>query len=259
MIERIPEVMGLGLAARGVHFARSARPILRGIDLALQPGNVTALLGPNGAGKSTLLRILLGVLAPTRGSVELNGKSLSVWSRRKLATQMAYVPQVHVPPFPYTVTDIVRLGRLPHHGILGAPGVEDRRRVDESIEQMGLTPLAHRPYTEISGGERQLALIARALAQGARYLILDEPAGGLDYGNQFRLLRRLQSLGSSGFGVLFTTHHPDHALQAARHVVLLRDGQIVSAGDPHDVLTSAAIADLYSIPQLTNEQQRTLQ
>jgi iron complex transport system ATP-binding protein len=172
---------------------------------------------------------------------------------------MAYVPQVHVPPFPYTVADIVRLGRLPHHGVFGAPGAADRRCVAESIEQMGLSALAQRPYTEISGGERQLVLIARALAQGARYLILDEPAGGLDYGNQFRLLSRLQSLGGAGFGVLFTTHHPDHALQAAQHVVLLREGRIVSAGDPQILLTSAAIADLYSIPQLTIERQRTLQ
>jgi iron complex transport system ATP-binding protein len=239
------------LAGRDLRFARRGRSpaheVLRGASLALHPGELLALLGANGAGKSTLLRLLLGLLRPDSGEVLLDGRPLAGWQRREQARRMAYVPQNHMPPFPYTVRDVAALGRLPHRGLLRAAQGADHQRVDEVLQQLGLSALAARPYTEVSGGERQLVLIARALVQGATILLLDEPASGLDYGNQLRLLERLRALADDGHAVLFTTHHPDHARAAADRVALLHRGRIGAEGAPGDVLTDAALGELYGL------------
>lgn len=240
----------MSLVAADLAFAWREQPVLRGIDLALATGEVVALLGANGAGKSTLLRLLLGLLAPQAGQVSLDGKPLAAWRRRALARHLAYVPQVHATPFPYLVRDIALLGRLPAGGLFAGPSSEDHAIVDGVLAQLGISHLAARPYTEISGGERQLALIARALAQGARLLILDEPATGLDYGHQLRLLERLRRLADDGYGVLMSTHHPEHALIAARRALLLHDGRIEAAGPPREVITAASIGRLYGVPVL---------
>lgn len=236
------------LAVRNLHFSYRRRPVLRGIDFDLAPGEVISLLGANGAGKSTLLRLLLGLLPPERGTVLLENRTLTAWRRRELARHLAYVPQVHVTPFPYSVRDIVLLGRLPGGSLFRAPNAADHAAVAAVLERLGIAHLAERPYTEISGGERQLCLIGRALAQGARLLIMDEPATGLDYGHQLRLLERLGQLAGEGYGILMTTHHPEHALIASSRVLLLRDGRIAADGPPQQVVTAAAIESLYGVP-----------
>lgn len=235
------------LRARDVHFAFRQRLVLTGANLDLHTGEVVALLGANGAGKSTLLRLLLGLLRPTSGEVRLEERALGRWNRREIARRLAYVPQVHATPFPYTVHEVVLLGRLPAGSLFRAPGREDREMADSVLERLGIAHLATRPYTEISGGERQLTLIARALAQGARLLILDEPATGLDYGHQLRLLERLGRLAGEGYGVLMTTHHPEHALIASTRVLLMRSGRIEADGTPADVVTAATIQQLYGV------------
>lgn len=235
------------LCANGLHFAYAGGSVLRGIDLQIDAGTVTALLGVNGAGKSTLLRLLMGFMRPSQGEVSLAGQALHTWPRRDVARHMAYVPQGHVSPFPYSVREIVLLGRLPHSGLSREPGVEDAREVDAVLQRVGLSALAHRPYTQISGGELQLTLIARALAQGARTLILDEPVSGLDYGNQIRLLVLLRTLAAEGYAVLMSTHHPEHALWGADRVVVLQAGQITADGLPAHILTPSAIHSLYGI------------
>jgi iron complex transport system ATP-binding protein len=236
------------LIARNLRFSYRQRTVLDGIDLRLEHGEVVCLLGANGAGKSTLLRLLLGLLKPADGQISLGDRPLEQWPRRQLARQLAYVPQVHVTPFPYTVSEVVLLGRLPASNLFHAPRVADHTVVEQVLTHLGIAHLAQRPYTEISGGERQLALIARALAQGARLLIMDEPATGLDYGHQLRLLERLAGLAAEGYGVLMTTHHPEHALIAASRVLLMRNGQIEADGPPQQVVNTAAIERLYGVP-----------
>jgi len=236
------------LQARDIHHAYRGKGVLHGASLHLGPGEVVSLLGANGAGKSTLLRILLGLLPPSGGEVRLAGRLLADYPRRELARQVAYVPQVHSTPFPYTVRQIVTMGRLPSAGLFAAPGRDDRSAVDRVLARLAISHLAERPYTEISGGERQLALIARALAQGSRLLVMDEPATGLDYGNQITLLDLLRSLAAEGYGILKTTHHPDHVLAGSDRVAVLIAGRIVADGRPADVLTAKCLSELYGVP-----------
>lgn len=237
----------LPLAAIDLHFAYRGRQVLTGASLSLQSGDVVSLLGTNGAGKSTLLRLLLGFNAPHQGEVLLAGKPLHSYPRRKIARHIAYVPQVHVTPFPYLVREVVLLGRLPATGLSRAPSRADYEIAGTVLERLGIPHLAGRAYTEISGGERQLTLIARALAQGARTLVLDEPMNGLDYGHQLRLIERLRGLAAEGYAVLKTTHHPEHALLASTRVALLCDGRIEADGPPARVVTPAAIERLYGV------------
>ena len=167
------------LSAQGVVFRRGKRTVLDGVSLSFRSGEVVGLLGRNGAGKTTLLRLMLGLMRPHGGEVTLDGIPLPRYSRRNLAQRLAYVPQMHRAHFPYRVRDVVSLGRTPALGPVG------RIRVEEILCRLGIVPLAERPYTELSCGERQLTIIARALAQGSKLLILDEPLTGLDYGHQY--------------------------------------------------------------------------
>ncbi len=235
------------LRASNVEHAYRGRKVLHDASLELAPGQVVSLLGANGAGKSTLLRIILGLLPPQGGEVCLGDRPLRDYPRRELAHHLAYVPQVHNTPFPYSVRQVVLMGRLPATGLFAAPGRHDRALAEQALARLGIGHLAERPYTEISGGERQMALIARALAQGSRLLILDEPATGLDYGNQIALLELLRSLAADGYGILKTTHHPDHVLASSDRVAILKDGRIVANGRPEEVLSAALLSDLYGV------------
>jgi iron complex transport system ATP-binding protein len=237
----------LFLEAKGLRFSYRGREVLAGVDLAVRPGEVVALLGANGAGKSTLLKLLLGLLKPMAGTVSLGGKPLAAWSRKALARELAYVPQVHVTPFPYTVLQVAGLGRLAHRGLLGQWGASDRELVFATLDKLGIAHLANRAYTEISGGERQLTLIARALVQGARLLVMDEPVSGLDYGHQMRLLARLQVLAEEGYGILKTTHYPEHALGSAHRVVVLQEGAVLAKGLAAEIVTPAMMHRLYGL------------
>jgi iron complex transport system ATP-binding protein len=235
------------LEGRNLFFSRGARPILCGASLALREGEIIALLGANGAGKSTLFRLLLGFLKPERGAVELDGQKLEKFSRREVARSIAYVPQSHAAPFPYRVRDVVTLGRIAQSGVLRPHRREDEKVVGAALERLGIDHLADRRYTEISGGERQLTLIARALAQGARMLIMDEPMTGLDYGYQHKMLAQLSALARDGCGVLVSTHNPEHALLVADRVAVLEKGLITADGSAREVITSAMIERIYSV------------
>jgi iron complex transport system ATP-binding protein len=235
------------LKANAVSYAYKGHSVLRGVSLSVKQGELVSLLGKNGAGKTTLLRLMQGFLKPSNGQVLLNEAPLANFSRRELAQHIAYVPQSHIPPFPYLVEEVVILGRIPHSGIFRSPTQEDRDAAHAAITQLRINHLSRRAYTELSGGERQLVLIARALAQGARIFIMDEPITGLDYGNQFRLLDTLQELVAAGFGILMTTHHPEHALRASTKVALLINGIIEQAGIPRSVITPATIQHLYDV------------
>jgi iron complex transport system ATP-binding protein len=235
------------LCAKAVDFRRGARRILDGVAFGFGRGELVSLLGGNGAGKTTLLRILLGLLAPQGGTVTLDGLPLASLGRRAIAQKIAYVPQAHVAPFPYTAREIVAMGRTPAVGLFGRMGARDDDAAEAALAMLRIAPLAERDYTTLSGGERQLVMIARALAQGAKLLVLDEPMAGLDYGHQLRLLAHLRGLAAEGFGVLMTTHHPDQARMASTRVATLVDGRIDRDGKPAEVLTPDAIRALYGV------------
>lgn len=223
------------------------RQILNGISVTVNAGDNIALLGANGAGKSTLLRILLGLLVPSAGRVTILGQPLSRLNRRSIARHLAYVPQSHTPSFPFSVSHIVAQGRLPATGLMHAPNGTDEQFVEQALGELGIAHLAARTYTELSGGERQLVLIARALVQRAQVIVLDEPVTGLDYGHQLRLLGLLEKLAEQGLSVLSSTHHPEQALASANRVWVLHNGQLIADGPPGEVINSDLMHRLYQV------------
>lgn len=230
-----------------VTLGHGRREVLREVSLCLQPGGVTALLGPNGSGKTTLLRALLGLLPPQTGTIRFRGQNIRGIPRRALAKQIAYLPQQHRPVFPYTVAEVAQMGLLPRRGPLAPYSDADRKAVGDCLEELGLLDLAGRPYTEISGGERQLALLARAILQGADVAVMDEPEISLDYGNQRRLLARIASLAAGGRSCIFSTHVPEHALAVADRVVLLSGGRVLATGPTEAAITPEHLAIMYGI------------
>ena len=224
----------------------------RGLDVALSTGEVLALLGPNGGGKTTLLKTLLGLLKPKAGEVRLGDKPLDEYTVRERARVIAYVPQVHIGTFAFTVETVVLMGRTAHGNLFSRPTTHDRTVAHSVLERFGISGLANRPYTMISGGERQLVLLARALAQEPRFIVLDEPTASLDFGNQGKVMNEIRALAKSGHGVLFTTHDPNHALRAADRAYLLRDGARIADGPAATVLNREQLRALYqaSIEQL---------
>src|SRR5580692_7303359 len=236
------------LCGRDLAIGYRDRVVGRHLDISLVPGEVLALLGPNGGGKTTLLKTLLGLLPPLSGEVRLGERALSDFSNSERAQLLAYVPQSHVATFAFTVEAIVLMGRTAHNSLLSAPAAADRAIVAQSLERLGIAHLRDRPYTMISGGERQLVLLARALAQEPRYIILDEPTASLDFGNQGKVMREMRALAASGHGVLFTTHDPNHALRAADRAFLIRDGRRIAEGSVRDTLTRAQLENLYGAP-----------
>ena len=235
------------LACAGIVFDRGATRVLDGASLAFGAGDVVALLGVNGAGKSTLLRILLGLLKPGQGSIMLDGRPLHAYSRQQVAAHVAYVPQSHVASFPYTVRQMVSMGRLPHAGLSMRLRPVDNDVIDQAMARLRIGHLAARSYMQLSGGERQRVLLARALAQQAPILILDEPFTGLDFGHQVRLLALLGELAAEGHAVLHTTHLPEHALRGATRAVLLEHGRVIADGAPAAIITATAMNAFYDV------------
>jgi iron complex transport system ATP-binding protein len=236
------------LSGRNLTIGYSDRVVGRGLDIALATGEVLALLGPNGGGKTTLLKTLLGLLAPRDGAVDLGGRPLANYTSRERARLIAYVPQSHFATFAFTVETVVLMGRTAHGNLFSAPSPADRAVATRAMERFGIGHLRERPYTMVSGGERQLALLARALAQEPQFIVLDEPTASLDFGNQGRVMREIRALGASGHGVLFTTHDPNHAMRAADRAYLLREGARIGEGAVGEVLIRAQLEALYGTP-----------
>jgi iron complex transport system ATP-binding protein len=236
------------LAGRDLTIGYSDRVVGRGLNVALAQGEVLALLGPNGGGKTTLLKTLLGLLAPLAGEAAIDGRSLATYSVRERARHIAYVPQLHTPTFAFTVEAVVLIGRTAHGSLFARPSAHDREVARQSLVRFGIDHLSQRPYTMISGGERQLVLLARALAQEPQFIVLDEPTASLDFGNQGKVMREIRALSAAGHGVLFTTHDPNHALRAADRAYLLRAGERIAEGRVAEVLTKTQLEELYRAP-----------
>lgn len=235
------------LAARALSFGYGGRVVGRDVSFALAAGEVLAVLGGNGSGKTTLFRTLLGLLPPLSGSVSVAGEDIAALSPPARARHYAYVPQQQAVPFAFTVADAVLMGRAAHVGWFAQPTARDRSLAADALARVGIGQLAPRPMTEISGGERQLALIARALAQGADVLVLDEPTANLDYGNKLRVLREIERLRGEGRTILFSTHDPDHALAHADRALLLADGRVLALAPVAEALTATTLSALYGV------------
>lgn len=235
------------LAAHALGFGYGAKVVGRDVDLAVRAGEVLCLLGPNGSGKTTLFKTMLGLLAPQAGDVLLDGTPMAQLSRPQIARRVAYVPQAHAAHFPFRVLDMVVMGRTAHLGLFAAPTREDRGKALNALAALGIAGLAENEYTRISGGQRQLALIARALAQDAPAIVMDEPTASLDFGNQVVVLAEVKRLAAQGLAVLLSTHNPDHAFSVGDRVALLDGGRLIAQGAPAEVLTPERLRAVYGV------------
>ncbi len=236
------------LAAEGLAIGHGRVRVAGGISLSAGPGEVLCLLGPNGSGKTTLFRTLLGLIPALEGEVTLGGDPAGRLSRAEIARRVAFVPQAHLPVFPFPAREVVLMGRSARLGAFAQPGPADREIAAEAMERIGIADLAERDYTRLSGGQRQLVLIARALAQEAPLLVMDEPTASLDFGNQARVLGEIAALAGRNLGVVLSTHDPDHALALGTRVVVLHEGAIAAEGAPGEVLTAELLTRVYGVP-----------
>ena len=237
------------LAAQSVSYAYTEGiDVLRDLSLHVESAEILFLLGANGSGKTTLIECLGGIRAPRSGKVLVDGQCLDRLSPSERARRIGLVPQIHEPVFSFTVADIVLMGRAPHLGLFARPSRHDLMVVRQALESVGLWSLRRRPYTQTSGGERQLALIARGLAQGATCLLMDEPAAHLDPHHQHEVFRVVQRLSNEGFAFVITSHHPNNALLYATSVLLLIDGAAVIQAPPDQAITEGNLEAVYGLP-----------
>ncbi len=223
-------------------------PVVNDVSFSVEQGHLAVLLGPNGSGKTSLFKCIAGLWHPENGRVLFDGRNIVNMSFRERAGLLAVVPQEHTPPFPYSVFEAVLMGRAPHVGLYAAPSSADEDAVVSALEAVGISALADRCYTRISGGERQLVLIARALAQEAPLLLLDEPTSHLDFRNQHMVLETVRRVATAkNLTVLMTLHDPNLASYFAHHIIMLKAGAIVSTGNPETALTEENLGNLYNI------------
>jgi iron complex transport system ATP-binding protein len=223
------------------------RPVLRGLSVEIPAGSLTAILGPNGSGKTTLLRLLLGFLLPSEGKIAVAGRPLKSYSRQEMGRLMALVPQSEHIPFNFSALEYVLLGRTPYLRPLGSPGPIDRQVAMDALRSVGAESFSERSVAALSGGEQQLVILARAVAQQSQVLLMDEPMSHLDLGNQGRILSIMRQMAASGVTVVFTTHDPNAAATVATYVVLLRRGEVLAAAPPAQAMTEANLSETYGV------------
>lgn len=237
--------MSTEIQIKQVRFSYDKEYILKGIDAEFHGAGMYAVFGPNGSGKSTLLKCCSGIMIPQKGTIELQGKSLNQMTNKERSRQIAYVPQEHRMSFPFTVEEVVLMGRTPHLGGLGNPSKEDAAAAHKAMERIGILDLRADAYTNLSGGQRQLVLLARALAQDTPVIILDEPTSALDFKNQLRVYTLLRELAEKGKMVIACTHDPNHVKWFCDKALILKDGEVLCQGEVKDTLTEECLKELY--------------
>lgn len=235
------------LEVKNLSFSYGKKEIISTIGFEAAEGTRIAVLGPNGAGKSTLFRCILGLLPRFDGSIRMDGREIKTMRADEIARCAAYIPQSTAPVFDYTVREMVLMGTTGQLQPFSAPGKQQLERVDVVLESLGIAGLADRGFARISGGERQLALIARAMVQGAKLLIMDEPTANLDFANQHLIMNHMEALAKRGYTVLFSTHNPDQALFCADQVLVLQEGRMLAYGPAEAVLTANLLTELYGV------------
>jgi iron complex transport system ATP-binding protein len=227
---------------------------IAGVNLSLESASLTALIGSNGSGKSTLIRLLAGLLSPTAGEILLDGVALEAWQPRLRAREIAYMPQATTTVFPFRAIDVVLSGRTPHAPRFGFESERDRAIANEAMEAAGAAHLAERSVTALSGGEKQMVILARALAQQPRVLLLDEPAAALDLKHRAELMRTLARLRDTrGLSVVMITHDLQLTGSLFDRIVALRCGQVAAQGRPEEILQSALLANIYDDPKVRTQ------
>lgn len=236
------------IEARNVNFSYAAKPVMGNISFAIDEGQVVAVIGPNGSGKTTLLKIINGTLFPDAGQMLIDGKETGRWQRKEIAQKVAIVPQETAMIFPFYAEEIVLMGRFPHLGRYGFEDKKDYKIVHEAMEKTDTLVFADRRFSELSAGERQRVLIARALAQEPKVLLLDESTVFLDLKHQSQFLALLRQLNTmQKLTVIFVTHDINLAAQNADRIILLYSGKIYAIGKPAEVITAANIKEVYDV------------
>lgn len=239
--------MELMLEVKSLAFSYGNRPVFENVSFSLKKGEIMCILGPNGAGKSTLIKCIAGILKPAVGSVFIQGEDTASLGVKGIARHIGYVPQQNEVVFPFTVLDFVVMGRAPHLSIFASPGAEDIKLAKESLAMVGISDLAERPVANLSGGQSQMVLIARALIQKPALLLLDEPTSHLDFGNQILVLETVRKLASLGMSIIMNTHMPDHAFLLGDRAAALSGGRLVAVGKVETVVTSKMMSSVYGV------------
>ncbi|WP_172136991.1 ABC transporter ATP-binding protein [Adlercreutzia sp. ZJ473] len=237
----------MSIEITNLSFSYGRREVLHDVNVSIPDGTLVNVLGPNGVGKSTLFRCILGLNARYEGVVRVNGKDMRALSVKQRAREISYIPQSHAPVYDYEVLDVVLMSTGADLGMMRSPGPRHVERACAALERVGIAHLAHRTYTQISGGEQQLVLIARAIAQEARTIIMDEPTSALDYGNTVRVLSCVRQLAREGLSIVQSTHQPDQAFLYSDKTLVIDAGTVRAYGDPRDVITRELVSALYGV------------
>lgn len=237
----------MSIKVENLCFSYGERQVLKDISFSAEYGSFLSVLGPNGVGKSTLFRCMLGLLAPSSGNVNIDGDNISTMSAAQLSKHIAYIPQSHNPVFNFSVLDMVLMGTTAQLGQFSSPGKAQQDLAESAMERLGILHLKDRSYGNISGGERQLTLIARAIAQSAKILVMDEPSASLDFGNRIRVMQTVRNLTKDGYAVIQSTHDPDQAYMYSDMVLAMYDGRILAWGTPQDTINNNVISTLYGV------------
>ena len=233
--------------AKNISFDYDGDEIFSNISFSIDKGDVLCILGPNGTGKTTLIKCLNGLHDISSGEILINGENIKKLSFRQISKHIGYIPQAHVPSFPFKVFDVVLMGRAPYFNLTDSPKEDDKRIALESLKILGIEDLNDKEYTNLSGGERQLVFLARVLCQKPDILILDEPTSHLDFGNQIKLLEIIDNLSKSGLSIIMSSHFPDHAFLSSTKVAIMKDKRFIDFGTPDDVVTEENLRKAYSI------------
>ena len=233
------------LSVTGLQCGYDKKRIVHGVDFTVEDGQFACIMGANGCGKTTTIKTILGILPSMGGAVALDGEDVFALDSKQRARSFAYIPQTHTPPFPFTVGDVVLLGRTPHIGNFSHVRESDREAAYQAMCQLSIQNLAQEIYTELSGGQQQLVLIARALAQQPKVLVMDEPTASLDFGNQQLVLSRMRKLTADGTSVLMVTHDPGHAFFCADKVIMMEQGKVLGIGTPEEIITEENLKRIY--------------